>query len=351
MMRSRRAGALRAAVWMGCMLALPAWAQVHGAGATFPSQVYARWTQAYEKAKGVQVRYDPTGSGDGLKRITERTVQFGGSDTPVPAQQLLERRLVQFPMLIGGIVPVVNLPGIGPDTLRLSGEVLADIMAGRIARWNDVRIAALNPGLTLPPLPVHRVVRAEKSGTTNGFTQYLSAVSPAFKQQIGASQLPSWPGEVERAEGNDGVAKAVKATAGAVAYVSYDRVALDDLAGVKLRNAHGAFVQAGEAGFRSAILKSDVSRVSDETASLINMPGPDTWPITMASFLLVDAQPATAGGASPALRFVYWCFMHGDQLTRGTGFAPIPVVLQARLAERFTQVKPKDGQTPSYETM
>lgn len=345
-------GALGRAV-VGCAwaLALPAIAQVQGAGATFPSKVYARWAAAYEKAGGVKVSYAPTGSGDGLKRITERQVQFGGSDTPVPDEQLSTRKLVQFPMLVGGIVPVVNLPGVGPDTLRLSGELLADLMAGRIPRWNDTRIAALNPGLSLPALPVHRVVRAEKSGTTHGFTQYLAAASPAFKREIGVSQLPAWPGEVERAEGNDGIAKAIKATPGALAYVSYDRVVQDRLAGVKLRNAAGAWVEAGEAGFRAAILQSDLARRGTDTASLIDLPGPTTWPITMTSFVLVDAEPPAADTASPALRFVYWCFMHGDDLTRGTGFAPIPVTLQARLAARFTQVKARDGKTLAYLAM
>ncbi len=331
-------------------IAVPAWvqAQVNGAGATFPSKVYERWAQTYEKTEQVKVNYKPTGSGDGVRQITERKVQFGGSDSPLPPAELAKRHLVQLPMLIGGIVPVVNLPGVADGRLQLSGEVLADIMAGRIARWNDARITALNPGLALPATPIKRIVRADKSGTTEGFTRYLSLVSDSFKSEVGAGQQPKWPGETEAAEGNDGMVRALKAQAGSIAYVSYDRVVADKLAGVRMRNAAGLFVAASEAGFRSAILESELSRAGDDLASLMNRPGAGSWPITLTSFVLVDAEPPTADGASPALRFLYWCFMHGDDLTRGTGFAPLPVNMQSRLAARFATIKAQDGKTLRY---
>jgi phosphate transport system substrate-binding protein len=255
-----------------------------------------------------------------------------------------------MPMLIGGIVPVVNLPGIVTNRLLLSGDVLADIMAGRIAKWNDARIADLNPGVALPARTIVRIVRQDKSGTTEGYTRYLSDGSADFKKDVGIAQLPNWPGEVTRAEGNDGVVKALKAREGSIAYVSHDRVINDVLAAVRLVNAAGHAVSASEAGFRAAILDSDVARKGDDLASLMNRPSADAWPITLTSFVLIDAEPADSARAGSAMKFLYWCFMHGDELTRGTGFAPLPVHLQARLSSRLMLVKPKDGKTPQYAT-
>ncbi|MBV8503787.1 MAG: phosphate ABC transporter substrate-binding protein PstS [Paucibacter sp.] len=326
-------------------------AEITGAGATFPSLVYARWAEAYAKSSGQTVAYKPTGSGDGVKQISARSVKFGASDSPLSAAELGQRHLVQIPMLVGGVVPVVNLPGVPEGRLQLTGDLLADILAGRIRVWNDVRLIAMNPGITLPALPVHRVVRAEKSGTTEGLTRYLSAVSGAFSSEVGTSQLPSWPGEVERAEGNDGMVKAVKATPGALGYVSFDRVQQSRLNAVRLRNAAGHWVAASESGFSAAIAASDLARQGDDLAPLINRDGADSWPITMTSFVLIDAKPAKSDDASPVMRFIYWCFLHGDDLTRGTGFAPLPLRLQSRLAARFSTVRAQDGKVPDYLAM
>lgn len=322
---------------------------VQGQGATFPSKVYETWARAFEKAGGLAVSYKGTGSGDGIKQIAARKVDFGGTDAPLPPAELAKQRLVQIPMLVGGVVPVVNLPGAG-GSVQLDGPVLADLYLGRIKVWSDGRIAALNPGLTLPALPVKRIVRAEKSGTTDGFTRYLAGVSAAFKADVGAGQAPTWPGEVLRADGNDGMVQTLRATPGAIAYVSYDRVLRDKLAAVKLRNAAGRFVLPSERGFSAAVLESDMHRAGDDLATLLDRPGNDAWPITLTSFVLVDAEPETGAKALGALKFLYWCFMHGDQLTRGTGFAPLPVNVQSKLAARFTQVKPRDGVSPAYQS-
>lgn len=322
---------------------------VQGQGATFPSKVYDTWGRAFQKAGGAAVAYKGTGSGDGIKQIIARTVDFGGTDAPLPAAELAKQKLVQIPMLVGGVVPVVQLPGVsGP--VQLEGELLAEIFLGRIKVWNDVRITALNPNLTLPALPIKRVVRAEKSGTSDGFSRYLAGASSRFKAEVGASQLPAWPGEPLKAEGNDGMVQTLRATPGAIAYVSYDRVLRDKLTAVKLRNVAGRFVLPSEAGFKAAILESDMYRQGDDLATLLDRPGNDAWPITLTSFVLVDAEPATAAKAVGALKFLYWSFMHGDDLTRGTGFAPLPVSVQTRLAARFTQVRPKDGQLPAYQS-
>jgi phosphate transport system substrate-binding protein len=335
---------LMAAVsWSACVQA-----EVKGAGASFPSKVYAKWAEQYRREAGEAVVYKPTGSGDGMKQITERAVAFAGSDTPLSQDELAKRRLVQFPMVVGGIVPVVNVPGLGERALQLDGATLAAIMLGTIQRWDDPRIAALNEGLRLPAMPIKRIVRADKSGTTEGYSRYLSLMSADFKAQVGASQLPQWPAKVTTAEGNDGMVSALKATPGAIAYVSYDRVARDGLSDVRLRNAAGRLVKASETGFRAAIQESDLGRRGNDLASLLDRPGVESWPITTATFALVDANPKEAAAASPALRFLYWCFMNGDDLTRGTGFAPLPTIVQSRVAARFASVKAQDGQALQY---
>jgi len=340
---------LRTALLPSLLLVSSAMAQpVQGQGATFPSKVYDTWARAFEKAGGGAVAYKGTGSGDGIKQITARNADFGGTDSPLPPAELGKHRLVQIPMVVGGVVPVVNLPGLGAP-LQLDGELLADIFQGRVKVWNDARIAALNRGAVLPDWAIKRVVRAEKSGTSDGFSRYLSAVSAAFKANVGSDQAPAWPGVPLKAEGNDGMVQTLRATPGAIAYVSFDRVLRDKLASVKLRNAAGRFVLPTEAGFRAAIVESDMHRQGDDLATLLDRPGNDTWPITLTSFVLVDAEPATAAKALGTLKFLYWCFMHGDDLTRGTGFAPLPVSVQSRLATRFTQVRPKDGQLPAYQ--
>lgn len=339
-----------AALALPLALSSPVSAQaVQGQGATFPSKVYEAWARAFAKAGGAAVSYKGTGSGDGIKQITARSVDFGGTDAPLPPAELAKQRLVQIPMLVGGVVPVVNLPGVG-GSVQLDGPLLADIFQGRVKTWNDARLAALNPGVALPGLPIKRVVRAEKSGTTDGFTRYLAGASATFKAEVGASQAPAWPGEVLKAEGNDGMVQTLRATAGSIAYVSYDRVLRDKLVPVKLRNAAGRFVLPSERGFSAAVLESDMYRAGDDLATLLDRPGNESWPITLTSFVLVDAEPETGAKALGSLKFLYWCFMHGDQLTMGTGFAPLPVNVQSKLAGRFVQVKPRDGMMPAYQS-
>lgn len=323
---------------------------VQGAGATFPAKVYARWAQDFAKNQGIALDYKPTGSGDGVKQAIARTVQLAGTDAPLDDKALAQNKLVQIPMLVGGVVPVVNLPGLDERSLRLEGPLLADIFAGVVTQWNDSRIAQLNPHAKLPDRKIIRVVRADTSGTTEGFTAYLAKVSAPFDKAVGVHGLPEWPGEVLRGKGNDGVSASVKATAGAIGYVSHDRVISDMLTPVSLRNRDGQWVSSSEAGFRSAILQSDVHRKGVDTASLMDMPGRDSWPITLTSFVLIDAAPARAADVQAAMRFIYWCFMHGDTLTQGTGFAPLPVSVQARLTGRLGAVKPRSGPLPVYQS-
>jgi phosphate transport system substrate-binding protein len=337
-------------------VALGAHAQVaiKGAGATFPSKVYERWiTRFQQEHPEVALSYAATGSGDGVKQVQARSVQFGGSDSPLSAQQLLEHKLVQIPMLIGGLVPVVNVPGVASNHVTISGSVLAEVMAGQVSHWDDARIAKLNPGVRLPHVPITRIVREDKSGSSEVFTRYLAQSLEAFKAQVEPSQKPSWPAVsgttiLMAAKGNDGVSTLLKATRGGISYVSFDRVGRDGLTALRLRNGSGADVMASEEAFKAAVLASDVYRQGDDNASLLNQPRADAWPLTATSFVLLDARPKDLKGAEWTARFVYWCFMHGDDLTRGTGFAAMPSRVQAKLSGRLMQIQGPRGELPQF---
>ena len=329
--------------------------EVRGAGATFPALVYARWAQKFAQANpGVKVTYAPTGSGDGVKQVTARSVQFGGTDVPLSAQKLQDAKLVQIPMLVGGLVPVLNLPGVEGNQLAMDGPLLADIFQGQVTRWDDARIAALNPGVRLPALPIVRLVRQEASGSTETLLRYLGEASARFKAAVPVSGLPAWPAggpgaqAPRAAKGNDGLVTLLRATPGGIAVVSFDRVLRDHLAAVRLKNAAGKAVVASEAAFRAAILASELHQKGDDTASLLNRPRPDAWPLTATSFVLLDATPKDMVAAEWTARFVHWCFVHGDELTRDTGFAPLPDRVQARLAGRLLQVHGPQGETPNF---
>jgi len=348
---SLRRLALVALLWPFCLLAQPASAPVAkgpvlaGSGASFPSQIYQQWSARYAQARGVEVVYKPTGSGDGVRQISERKVALAGTDSPLSAAELTKRKLLQVPTVVGAVVPVVNLAAGVDRPLQLSGEVLADLFLGRIARWNDPRVQALNPGLSLPDLPVQRIVRADKSGTTEAFSRYLALMSTDFAREVGEGQLPRWTGQVHAADGNGGVVKKLNTTPGGITYTSLDRAFKDKLATVRLKNAAGQWVQASEASLVEALRASDVHRRGEDTASTLNMPGAGSWPISVVTFLLFDATPQAGDERTlQALRFLYWAFQQGDRLVQGTGFVPLPVALQARLAGRLATVRTADGQ-------
>jgi phosphate transport system substrate-binding protein len=341
-------GALLLASFSAFSTASQAAAEIHGAGATFPSAVYKSWAESYGKSHDAKVTYQPTGSGDGVKRIGAREVDFGASDSAVSAADLDRLGLVQIPTAVGGIVPVVNLRGVANERLRLTGDLLADIMRGAVTRWNDRRIAALNPDVDLPAAAIVRIVRAEKSGTSDAYTRYLSLMSADWKSQVGFGQLVKWPGEVTAVDGNDGVAKGVAATPNSIGYVSFDRVALHKLAGVRLRNRAGAWIVPSPEAFKSAVQESDLNRKGDETATLLDQPGVQSWPLTITTYLLLDARPKTASGARDAVQFVFWSLQNGDGEVRNSGLTPLPAQIQARLVQRFARIRPQDGQPLNF---
>ncbi len=321
----------------------PAVAGIRGAGASFPSLVYSAWCFGYSKETGQLVRYTATSSGDGIKKMSERAVDFGATDTPLTEAELKTARLIQFPTMAGGIVPVINVKGVANGALKLTGAVLADLMSGDIAAWDDPRITALNPGLTLPRMRVVRIVREDSSGSTAILTEYLSQQSPAWVKGTGAGRTVEWKGEVVLAKGNDALSAAVKATPGAIGYVSYDRVLRDGLASVSLRNKTGNFVPPSELAFQAAVKASSISKSSALTASLIDLQGVAVWPIVDLTYILLEAAPKSADRASASASFFYWAFLKGDSLISGTGFAALPTEVQALVVRKLAEIKPADG--------
>ena len=328
---------------------VPRTVQVRGGGATFPAKVYARWMTQFERSHAdVHLSYAPVGSGEGERQIGMRQVDFAGSDNAQPWARLQAQQLVQIPMLVGGLVPVVNLPGIHANALVLTAGVLAGVMAAQVRYWDEPAIAQLNPRLRLPHLPVVRLVREEASGSTQTLVRYLGMASSGFALQVPVSGLPKWPQPEHgllRAKGNDGLVSLLHATPGGVTVVSFDRVLQDHLASVRLRNRQGEDVAASTEAFKLAILASGMSRQGDDSVSLLDLPGSGVWPLTATSYVLLDARPARPVATEWAARFVAWCFTQGDALTQGSGFAPLPSSVQAKLAGRLLSIRDAQGRT------
>lgn len=320
--------------------------RVTGSGAAFPSSVYTAWAFTYTKETGQQVTYTPTNAVDGLKRIASREIDFAGVQPALSSRELKQYKLVQIPVMVGAIVPVHNVPGFPPGGIRLSGEILAEIFTGTIKYWNDPKITQLNPQskLQLPAMPIVRIVRENGAGVTDAFTRYLSAVSPSWEKSFGSGNAISWRGEPTIGKGNDGVVKALEATPGGIGYVSFDRVIKDRLNFIALKNRSGKYVVPTDEGLKTGLSLSKMFSDNDEVASLINLSGDQTWPILDATYILVDAQPSTAAKINPTLQFLYWAFLKGDDLLKGTGFVPLPTAIQARGLRYLYEVKPGDGE-------
>jgi phosphate transport system substrate-binding protein len=312
--------------------------EIRGSGATFPSIIYSTWAFGYSKDKGVAVKYASTGSGEGIRSMSAREVDFGATDVPLSELELQKSGLIQFPTVAGGIVPVFNLPGASGKSLRLTGAVLADIFSGKIKAWNDAKIAALNEGVQLPSLKITRVVREDSSGTTEAFTTYLAASSPEWGGSVG--RKITWGGNAVAVRGTDAIAETVKSTSGAIGYVSFDRVVKFGLMAVALRNKTGKFVSVSENAIIAAVRGSALR--TDLRASLIDVSAPDAWPLVDVTYILIDASPRAAADASRTLKFFYWAFLKGDDIVRGTGFAPLPAEVQARVVRLLGDVKSQD---------
>ena len=308
-------------------------ADITGAGATFPYPIYAKWADAYKKATGNGMNYQSIGSGGGIKQITAKTVDFGASDMPMKADDLQKNGLVQFPAVMGGVVPVVKLDGIKPGELRFTGPLLADIYLGKVTKWNDPAIAKLNPAVKLPGTDITVVYRSDGSGTTFLWTNYLSKVAPEFKSAIGEGTSVKWPAGVG-GKGNEGVASYVQKINGAIGYVEYAYAKQNKLAHGQVQNSAGNFVQPDDDTFKAAAAGADWKSVPGMGVVLTNQAGAQSWPITGASFILVHAKQEKADAGREVLKFFEWSFKNGQSMASELDYVPMPepVVKQIQAA-------------------
>ncbi|WP_132252613.1 phosphate ABC transporter substrate-binding protein PstS [Methylobacterium segetis] len=324
-------------------LALPAAAaDITGAGATFPFPVYSKWAEAYRKETGTGLNYQSIGSGGGIKQIQARTVDFGATDAPLKGAALEKDGLVQFPTVMGGVVTVVNIAGVEPGKLKLTGEVVADIYAGKITKWSDPKIAALNEGVKLPEATITPVYRSDASGTTNIFTTYLSQVSEPWKKEFGAATTISWPAG-QGGKGNEGVTATVKQVPNAIGYVESAYAKQNKLSHTLIQNKAGRFPQPDDKAFQAAAASADWKAAPGFGISLTNQAGEGAWPITAATFILVYKEPADAAKSTDVLKFFDWAYKNGDRLATELDYVPLPDAVIGLIHEEWKQIKGKDG--------
>ena len=298
-------------------------ADISGAGATFPFPIYAKWADAYKKETGNGLNYQSIGSGAGIKQIQAKTVTFGASDAPLAAEELKKAGLVQWPMVMGGIVPVVNLEGVKPGELVLDGPTLANIFLGKIKKWDDAAIKKLNPSLTLPSASITVVRRSDGSGTTFNFTDYLSKVSPDWQKDVGAAASVEWPVGVG-AKGNDGVAGNVGQTKNAIGYVEYAYAKQNKLIHADLVNKAGKRVSPTLTAFQAAAANADWAKAEGYYVILTDQAGEQSWPLTAATFILMHAEPQDKAATTEALKFFGWAFAKGDKMAEELDYIPMP---------------------------
>ena len=296
---------------------------ISGAGATFPYPIYSKWADAYKQATGIGLNYQSIGSGGGIKQIKAKTVTFGASDMPLKPEDLKEAGLVQFPMIIGGVVPVVNIKGVQPGQMVLTGATVASIYMGEITRWNDARIQKLNPKLSLPATTIAPIYRSDGSGTNFLFSHYLSQVSPGFKEKIGENTSVQWPIGIG-AKGNEGVANMTGQTDGAIGYVEYAYAKQIKMTYCSLVNAGGKTVAPSSESFQAAAANADWTHAPGYYLILTDQPGAGSWPITGASFILVYSTPPDAAATGEALKFFDWAYRNGARMAAELDYVPLP---------------------------
>ena len=318
-------------------------ADISGAGATFPYPIYAKWADAYKKETNNGLNYQSIGSGGGIKQISAKTVTFGASDMPLKAAQLEKDGLVQFPTVLGGVVPVINVEGIKPGDITLDGPTLGDIFLGKIKSWNDAAIQKLNPAAKLPAQPIVVVHRSDGSGTTFLFTDYLSKVNPEWKSKVGANTAVEWPVGIG-AKGNEGVANNVGQTKGAIGYVEYAYAKQNKLTNTKLINRDGKPVAPTAESFMAAAAKADWEGTAGFGVVLTNEPGADSWPLAGATFILMHKQAQDAAASREALKFFDWAYTKGDKMAQDLDYVPMPDKVVAAIKKSWSaQIKDKDG--------
>ena len=319
---------------------------VTGAGASFPAPLYSKWAADYNRATGVKINYQSIGSGAGLRQIEAKTVDFGASDAPLKDDELAKKGLVQFPTVIGGVVPVVNIKGIAPGQLKLNGQVLGDIYLGKITKWTDPAIKALNPTLPLPDAAISPVRRADGSGTSFIFTNYLSKVNPEWKAKVGEGTAVNWPVGAG-GKGNEGVAAFVGRLPNSIGYVEYAYVKQNKMTFAQMRNAAGAFVSPEDAAFKAAAAGADWAKSFYQI--LTEQPGKDSWPITGATFILMHKVQDKPAQAMSSLKFFDWAYKNGDKTADDLDYVPMPANVKAIIEKAWGEIKDASGKSVAFK--
>ena len=310
-------------------------ADITGAGATFPFPVYAKWAELYKKETGVGLNYQSIGSSGGIRQINNKTVTFGATDAPVKGEDLEKNAQVQFPAIIGGTVPIINLDGFKPGELRVTGPVMAEMFLGTISKWNDSKLAALNPGKKLPDQLITVVHRADGSGTTFNWTDYLTTVSKDWTDKVGRGAAVKWPAATSvGGKGNEGVAANVARIKGSIGYVEYAYVKKNNLVFMQLQNKSGKWVSPDDLTFAAAAAGADWFSVPGMGLSIVDQKGDNTWPVTTASFIIMYKNPDNKEAGQDVLKFFDWAFKNGKQAALELDYVPLPDVLTKQIRER-----------------
>lgn len=326
---------------------VPAFAQeATGAGASFPAPLYSKWASDFNKATGAKINYQSVGSGAGIKQIDAKTVDFGASDMPLTDDDLKAKGLVQFPTVIGGVIPVVNIQGIKPGELKLNGQVLGDIYLGKITKWNDPAVKALNGSLALPDAAIAPVRRADGSGTTFLFTNYLSKANPDWKAKVGDGTAVNWPVGAG-GKGNEGVAQFVSKLPNSIGYVEYAYVKQNKMTYAQMQNASGSFVSPDDDAFKAAAAGADWSKTFYQV--LTNQPGKDAWPITGATFILMHKTQDKPAQATTTLKFFDWAYKNGDKTAGDLDYVPMPDKVKGVIATAWGEIKDASGKPVAFK--
>jgi len=319
---------------------------VTGAGASFPAPLYSKWAADYNKATGVKINYQSVGSGAGIKQIEAKTVDFGASDAPLKDEELKAKNLVQFPTVIGGVVPVVNIKGIAPGQMKLNGQLLGDIYLGKITNWNDAAIKALNPGLALPDAAIAPVRRADGSGTSFAFTNYLSQVNAEWKAKVGEGTAVNWPVGAG-GKGNEGVAAFVGRLPNSIGYLEYAYVKQNKMTYVQMQNLSGSFVSPDDDTFKAAAAGADWTKTFYQI--LNNKPGKDSWPITTATYIMMQKSQDKPAQAAAALKFFEWVYKGGDKTATDLDYVPMPASVKTLIEKSWADIKDTSGKAVAYK--
>jgi phosphate transport system substrate-binding protein len=329
-------------------VAIPAVAQeMTGAGASFPAPVYSKWADAYNKATGAKMNYQSVGSGAGIRQIKAKTVDFGASDAPLKDDELAKDGMVQFPTVIGGVVPVVNIKGINPGQIKLTGELLGDIYLGKVTKWNDAALMALNPGLPLPDAAIAVVRRADGSGTSFIFTNYLSKVNSEWKAKVGEGAAVNWPTGAG-GKGNEGVSAFVQRLPNSIGYVEYSYAKQNKMSHVQVRNKDGSFVAPSDDAFKAAAAGADWAKSFYQI--LTDQPGKASWPITGATFILMHKVQDKPASASNSLKFFEWAFVNGDKMADELDYVPLPAAVKDMVRKLWAnEIKDAGGKAIAFK--